>query len=105
MSLTAGIPTNGLAALDRYLELKTQIAELERELKQLQPALVEAVSLQGGKVLQGECEICVRQRVTFDYSHDVVNAYRALKEMKREEERTGVAKVRTLTEFLRVRHL
>ena len=105
MSLTIGIPSNGLSALDRYLELKTQIAQLERELKELQPELVEAVSFQGGKVLHSGCEICVRQRVTFDYSQAVVGAYRLLKEMQREEERTGVAKVRHLTEFLRVRHL
>src|SRR5687768_4316395 len=107
MSYTPGVPTYGdyQASLDEFLSVKRQIDQLQERLELLKPRLVEAISIQGGKVIHDGCEVCVRTRTTYNYSEVVRIAAIALKEMKRAEQQGGLATIKTHREFLQVRSL
>jgi hypothetical protein len=90
-------------SLDEYLRVKAQLELLQARLDVLKPAVVEALSVQGGRVRHAGYEFCVRSRVVYDYSEAVADAERRCRELKRQEEQNGTATVRSFTEFPFVR--
>ncbi len=86
---------------DRYLELQQQKAAIEAEMAKLSTSLLllfdpEAPSVPWGDRVFRRCE-----RTTYSYSDSVTEIERRLKEVKKEEQRSGVA-VPSTTVYLRV---
>ena len=92
-------------SFDEYLEVKAQIELLQARLDALKPSVVEALTLQGGRVQYGGYELCVRSRVVYEYSEQVAAAERHCRELKRLEQQNGTATVQSFTEFPYVRAL
>jgi hypothetical protein len=92
-------------SLDEYLRIKSQIDLLQARLDALKPAVVESLSVQGGRMQHAGYEFCVRSRVVYDYSEAVAEAERRCRDLKRAEEQNGTATVRSFSEFPYVRAL
>jgi hypothetical protein len=90
-------------SLDEFLRVKAQLELLQARLDALKPAVVEALSVQGGRIQHAGYEFCVRSRAVYDYSEAVAAAERRCRELKRLVEQNGTATVRSFTEVPFVR--
>jgi P2-related tail formation protein len=82
------------SVLDRYLEIKAQLAALEEELETLKsPLLFALMDEPGQKALHRGFEISVQRRKTFAYSDKVQELEDVLKEAKAHEREAGLAEV------------
>ena len=95
----APVAPAGVDDFDSYLALRDQIALLQAKLEAMKPAVVAALAQQGGRLVHSGYEFCVRSRVTYEYSEAVAAAEEACRKLKREEEKSGAARVRSYVEF------
>jgi len=87
----------------RYREIKQIQASLEQELEQLKPNLVTLIENHGGKIKTSEFSAYLKKRTTYSYSSEVEQLNLQLKDKKKEEEKTGIAQVTSVTIFPVVR--
>jgi regulator of replication initiation timing len=90
----------------KYLELKRNIAELEEALDALKPRLYNIVSEQPDSFLELDgLRLVVSKKDTYEYSIQVKDIEKMLRQMKRTEERGGFAKLTRSTGFVRVERI
>ena len=86
--------------LERYVELRKQIAELEAELEALKPTLTDFVHDAGDKVRCGDFVFRTSVSRSWDYSADVASLQTQLRDKKREEVERGIATLKKETRFV-----
>ncbi len=86
--------------LQRYIELRKQIAELEAEAEALKPTLADFVYEAGGKVRCGDFVFRTSVSRSWDYSADVASLQMQLRDKKREEVERGIATLKKETRFV-----
>ena len=84
---------------EKYAELHRQAKEIEKQLEEMKPAIVEAIDRLGGKYHIDNCNFSVQERKSYEYSIKVVNLESDLKLLKMNEERTGVAQLSKVNRF------
>lgn len=95
------------ALLRRYLDVRAKLSELEEELEKLKPAVFDviddALRASGEKqvVFEGMA-FQTQYRATFEYSPDVKRLEDELKALKKEEEKSGRAAIKSQMGFVRV---
>lgn len=89
------------AKFDRYLELQTQKAAIESELKTLSTSLLLLFDPETPTVPWGDKVFRRCERITYSYSPAVKELEESVKRAKRIEEKQGVAEPST-TVYLRV---
>ncbi len=78
--------------LDRYIDVKAQIAELQEELEELKGPLLYALMEEPGETaIYSGFELCIQRRKTYEYSSKVQEIEKLLKEAKVHERNTGIA--------------
>ncbi len=91
------------ATLQYYLQLKAEESETEERLKTVQPDVLELLSrTKGGNLDYGEFQFQSKIRRTYEYSADIVDTAKALKEAKHREEKNGTAREIKSTLFVAV---
>lgn len=97
MSLRA-LETN--EPLDRFLEIKAEIAALEEELNQIKPEITAALwDEPEHSTLYRGCEITLSVRKSYEYSDEIKAHEKALKEAKMKERYDGTAVVIRASSF------
>ena len=86
---------------DRYLELQQQKAAIEAELKKLSTSLLLLFDPEAPSVPWGDKVFRRMERVTYQYSDAVSQMEQRVKEVKKQEEKAGVAEP-SVTVYLRV---
>jgi len=86
--------------LQRYIELRKQIAELEAEAEALKPTLADFVYEAGGKILCGDFVFRTSVSRSWNYSDTVAELQRQLRDKKRDEVEQGVATLKKETRFV-----
>ncbi len=80
--------------LDRYIEIKAKISELREELEELKgPLLYALMDEPEEKGSYRGFDLSIQRRKTYEYSSDVQDMERALKEAKDRERKTGIAEI------------
>ncbi len=80
--------------LDRYIEIKSKISELQEELDSLKgPLLYALMEEPDEKGSYRGFDLLIQRRKTYDYSPTVKDLEQALKEAKDHERKSGVAEV------------
>lgn len=80
------------AALQYYLQLKSEQSETEDRLKAVQPDILEMLSrMKTGNLDFGAFQFQSRIRRTYEYSADVQEREKALRKDKHREEKNGTA--------------
>ena len=78
-------------ALDKYVELKRQIDELQKQLDDVKDEALKSVKDAGGKVEGDVATASCRSRVSWDYTTAVGELQDKVKALKKEEEKSGAA--------------
>lgn len=99
---SAGAEEPGDLLIDRYVALKSQLQAIQKELKELKPRVVAAISEAGGVVEENLGTVKVAKRPKWKYSDDVARLQEELKEKKKREREAGVAEVSDETAYLLV---
>jgi len=86
--------------LQRYIELRKQIAELEAELEALKPTLTAFVHEAGDKVRCGDFVFRTSVSRSWDYSDVVAELQTQLRDKKRDEVERGIATLKKETRFV-----
>ena len=89
--------------IERYKEINSMIAELEKELNELRPNIVSLIENNGDTIKSNGITAYLNRRTTFEYSTEVSKLNTQIKELKKEEEKTGVAIPKSVTVFPVVR--
>lgn len=87
--------------INRYREIKEQIALLEQEMEELKPNLVTLLEREGGKIadkMLGFSGYLV-SRKTYQYSPKIESFTDLLKQAKKQEEEDGTAAVKSITTY------
>lgn len=80
--------------LDRYIEIKAKISELQEELDELKgPLLYALMDEPDEKSAYRGFELTIQRRKTYEYTPAVKELERTLKEEKDKERKTGTAEV------------
>ncbi len=92
-----------IKSVQRYIEIKQRIGELERELDELKDEVFQAVDKKGGEVAEENFVVrCYKQpKYKFSESYDKRNS--ELKELRKSEIENGIAQIEGYSEFVRVR--
>ncbi len=86
--------------LDRFLEIKAEIAALEEELEGLNPMITYTLWEEPEhRTLYQGCKIALSTRMTYEYSYQIKAHEKALREAKQVERLTGRAKMVRATSF------
>jgi hypothetical protein len=93
--------------LDEYLELKSKISELEEKLELLKPAVFDFIDDKLRETNEKYFpfrgfKFELQYRTSYNYSEEVFDMESRLKEIKKQEERDGIAKAKSQTGFVRV---
>jgi len=86
--------------IERYVELRKQIAELEAQLEELKPQVVEHVHELGDKVKFGDYVLRSQVTRSWTYTAAVDELQKQLTETRREEVAQGVAQLKKETRFV-----
>lgn len=86
--------------VDRYIELRKQLLEIETELESLKPEVAAHLRAQGGLARTEGYELQLRTYQAWDYSPEVASLQLALNEAKRHERLDGRASVRETRDML-----
>jgi hypothetical protein len=86
-------------ALEKYVQLKQQIDELQKQLDEIKEDALKSVKEAGGKVESDVATASCRSRVSWEYSTAVGEAQDKLKALKKDEEKSGAA-TRKESEYL-----
>lgn len=89
--------------IERYKEINLTIAELEKERDELRPNIVSLIENNGDTIKSNGITAYLNRRTTFDYSTRVSILNQQIKELKKEEEKTGVAIPKSVVVFPVVR--
>ena len=89
--------------LSRYLALKKQLQEIEAQIEELRPAVIESVRDHDGKITTDGYEFIVRQITIWTFSAEVARLQSELSERKRTEKSDGTAQIKDKKEVLIVR--
>lgn len=87
----------------KYLELKKQLAEIESQLDDLKPAVLEDVRSSKSRVQYEGYDFLVSHITTWTFSPAIGQMQSALTEAKRAEKRNGLASVKAQRDVLIVR--
>ena len=80
--------------LDRYIDIKAKISELQDELEELKPYLLDALMEEPNeKSAYRGFEFSIQRRKTYDYSNSVKDLESEIKEMKASERANGTAEI------------
>ncbi len=80
--------------LDRYIEIKAQISELQEELEQLKgPLLYALMDEPDEKGAYRGFELSIQRRKSYEYTPAVKELERTLKQEKDKERKSGAAEV------------
>jgi hypothetical protein len=93
--------------LDRYLDIKAKIAQLEEELAAMKSEVFAVVDDLAAETNEKRYtykgfDFTVQYRTTYSYSEEVEDTTEWLKQKKRAEEKNGTAKIKSQTGFVRV---
>jgi hypothetical protein len=86
--------------LQRFIELRKQLAEIEAELEALKPTLAAFVHDSGDKVRCGDFVFRTNVSRSWGYSETVAALQTQLRDKKREEVEQGVATLKNETRFV-----
>ena len=87
---------DSIAPLDQYLELKAEIKRLDEEMRALQPLLLDALMDEPGETFEHRgYRLSIQRRRTYAYSEAVDALKDDLRHLRRQEEATGIAQIRT----------
>jgi hypothetical protein len=89
--------------IERYKEINLTIAELEKERDELRPNIVSLIENNGDTIKSNGITAYLNRRTTFEYSTRVSILNQQIKELKKEEEKTGVAIPKSVVVFPVVR--
>lgn len=92
-------------SFDDLIALTQALRELEGRIENVKAELLPVVTERGGNVRYNGVVFRVGERVCYDYSERVQLVLSELKLMRRSEEKSGAAKVRSRTRFLAVQFL
>lgn len=95
--------TEGGDLIDRYVRLKSQLRDIQVELRDLKPKVVEALAESGVVVDDRIGTVKVAKRTQWRYSDDVTRLQAMIREKKKEEREAGIAVVKDETAYLLVR--
>ena len=87
----------------RYKEINSMIAELEKERDEIKPNIVSLIENNGDTIKSDGITVYLNRRTTYEYSTRVENLNKQLKDLKKEEEKTGVAVPKSVVVFPIVR--
>lgn len=90
-------------ALERYLDLKKKIAELEKEMDEIKEEVLGFVNDQGGNMEDERFTAKVQKRPKYKFSDDYEKKNDELKELRKKEIDDGVATIESYSEFLTLR--
>jgi hypothetical protein len=85
--------------INRYREIKQQIKFLEDELDELKPNIVSIIESEGGEIKNREYNARIQKRITFNYSNEIKELEKRLKELKKDEENNGIALIKNVSIF------
>ena len=88
--------------LARYIALKQQISELEKELGELKEAVFADVDGQGGEVDEEKFVIRAYKNPKYKFSEAYDQKNTELKDLKKQEIESGVATVDGYSEYVRI---
>lgn len=91
------------ANLQRYVEIKREISQLEKELDQLKTTIFQAVDGAGGEVAEEKFVLKTQKRPKYKFSSDYETKNQELKELKKSEIANGVATIDGYSEFVTVK--
>ena len=86
--------------LERYIELRKQIAGLEAELEALKPTLTDFVHEAGDKLQCGDFVFRTSVSRSWNYSDTVAELQTQLRDKKRDEVEQGIATLKKETRFV-----
>jgi hypothetical protein len=89
--------------IDRYVRLKSRLRDIQAELRNLKPQVIQALSESGVVVDDRIGTVKVAKRPQWRYSEDVARLQAMIREKKREEREAGIAVVQDETSYLLVR--
>lgn len=89
--------------IERYKEINLTIAELEKERDELRPNIVSLIENNGDTIKSNGITAYLNRRTTFEYSTRVSILNQQIKELKKKEEKTGVAIPKSVVVFPVVR--
>jgi hypothetical protein len=87
----------------RYKEINLMIAELEKERDEIKPNLVSLIENNGDTIKTDGITVYLNRRTTYEYSSRVESLNKQLKDLKKEEEKNGLAIPKSVTVFPVVR--
>ena len=87
--------------INRYREIKQQLALLEQEMEELKPNLVTLLEQKGGKISDKSLGISghLQSKKTWQYSVEVEAQKEVIKQLQKHEEETGIATVKSVSTF------
>ncbi len=89
--------------LERYVELKREISQLEKELDELKEAIFQTVDDAGGEVAEDKFVLKIQKRPKYKFSDDYETRNKELKDLKKAEIANGVAAIDGYSEFVTVK--
>ncbi|MDB4778213.1 hypothetical protein OAG68_02030 [bacterium] len=89
--------------LERYVELKREISQLEKELDELKEAIFRTVDGAGGEVAEDKFVLKTQKRPKYKFSDSYEAKNKELKDLKKAEISNGVATIDGYSEFVTVK--
>jgi septal ring factor EnvC (AmiA/AmiB activator) len=89
--------------IQKYVELKQQIAELEAELDQIKDEVLKAVTSRDGEIAGENYVLKTTRRAKFKFSDEYENKNKELKELRKTEIDSGTATPDGFTEYVSIR--
>ncbi|MCB1069684.1 MAG: hypothetical protein H7A43_12520 [Verrucomicrobia bacterium] len=86
--------------IERYIELRNQLAAIEAELEDLKPRIAEHVHQLGDKLRFGDYQFRAMVNRSWTYSSEVEELQKQLTEKRREEVAQGIAQIKKETRFV-----
>ena len=90
-------------SLQRYIEVKRQIGDLERELEELKGDVFSVVDAKGGEVADDSFVIRSYKKPKYKFSDNFETKNDELKQLRKSEIDDGVATIDGYSEFVTVR--
>ena len=87
----------------KYVKIKEQIKKLEDQKEELETSIMDEIDSSGGHPIVGPFgSIQLMSRTTYEYSDNVKAMEERVKDIKRKEEATGQAFIKTSSRYLRL---
>ena len=91
------------ATLERYVELKREIAELEKELDSIKETIFKQVDGAGGEVAEDTFVLKIQRRPKYKFSDAYEAKNQELKDLKKAEIENGTATIDGHSEFVTIK--